>query len=178
MLQLKDLMQRDVVAVSPDLTLRELIEVLSEQEVSGAPVVASSKVVGVVSTTDIFDFREETLDATPRPGALADNPEGGPLRRAGSEFFSESWDASDVEALDWMRTTRARTWDLLDEYTVSDIMTREVLSQPSKTTVKKAARYMLDAGVHRLLVIDGGELQGIVTTTDIVRAVAEGKLKG
>jgi predicted transcriptional regulator len=38
MLHLKDLMQRDVVAVSPDLTLRELVEVLTEQEVSGAPV--------------------------------------------------------------------------------------------------------------------------------------------
>ncbi len=67
--------------------------------------------------------------------------------------------------------------DLLDQYTVADVMTRKVLSRSSGTTLKQAARYMLDAGIHRVLVIDDGELQGIVTTTDIVRAVADGKLK-
>ncbi len=176
MLQLKDLMQREVVAVSPDLTLRELIEVLSEQQVSGVPVVANGKVIGVVSTTDIFDFREE--NSGPGPGEPADGP-AEPLRRGStSEFFSDDFEAADAQAIEWMRTTRSREWDLLDEYTVADIMTREVLSQPSKTTVKRAANYMLEAGVHRLLVIDGGQLRGIITTTDIVRAVAEGRLKG
>ena len=57
-------------------------------------------------------------------------------------------------------------------------MTREVLSQPSNTSVTKAAHHMLGLGISRILVIDKGELQGIVTTTDIVRAVAEAKLKG
>ncbi len=56
-------------------------------------------------------------------------------------------------------------------------MTREILSRPSGTSLRKAAGYMLEHDVHRLLVIDDGELQGIVTTSDIVRAVAEGKLK-
>lgn len=176
MLKLKDVMQSDVVVVSPDLTLRELVEVLSEQEVSGVPVVVNGKVVGVVSTTDIFDFREETSGSRPRD---PDEGPGGPLRRGSSaEFFSDSYELADAEALEWMRTTRSRAWDLLDESTVADIMTREVLSLPSTMSVKKAAGYMLKAGVHRLLVIDGGELQGIVTTTDIVRAVAEGRLTG
>jgi CBS domain-containing protein len=76
-----------------------------------------------------------------------------------------------------MRTTRDRDLDLLNQYTVADVMTRDVLSQPSGTTLKKAAQYMLDRGIHRILVIDDGELQGIVTVTDIVRAVAEGRLK-
>lgn len=176
MLQLKDLMQREIVAVSPDLTLRELIEVLSEQQVSGVPVVANAKVVGVVSTTDIFDFREENSGSG--TGQPADGLASPPRRGGTSEFFGDGYDAADAEAIEWMRTTRSRDWDLLDESTVADIMTREVLSQPSKTTVRKAAKYMLEAGVHRLLVIDGGQLQGIVTTTDIVRAVAEGRLKG
>jgi CBS domain-containing protein len=75
-----------------------------------------------------------------------------------------------------MRTGGGREWDVLDEYTVNDVMTRDVLSRSSNTTVKEAARYMLEADVHRLLVIDDGDLKGIVTTTDIVRAVAEGKI--
>ncbi|MGD2152686.1 MAG: CBS domain-containing protein, partial [Gemmatimonadales bacterium] len=88
-----------------------------------------------------------------------------------------SWDPSE-EALDWARATRERDLDMLDQHTVADVMTREVLSQPSSTPVKKAARHMLGLGISRILVIDNGELQGIVTTTDIVRAVAEGRLKG
>jgi CBS domain-containing protein len=35
---------------------------------------------------------------------------------------------------------------------------------------------MLYADVHRLLVIEGERVIGIISTTDIVRAVANGKL--
>jgi len=181
MLRLKDLMQRDVVAVSPDLTLRELLEVFSEREVSGAPVITGNKVVGVISMTDIFDFREDTSPVSLGPDGPPPEPEDPPQKRSGtpaSDFFSESWDPTEIGTVERMRTTRDRDWDLLDEYMVSDAMTRDVLSQPSGTTLKKAAQYMLEKGIHRILVIDDGELQGIVTTTDIVRAVAEGRLKG
>ena len=181
MLRLKDLMQRDVVAMSPDVTLRELVEVFAEREVSGAPVVTGNKVVGVISMTDIFDFREDTSSVSLGPDGPLDEPRGSPRKRSGtpaSDFFSESWDPTEIGTVEWMRTTRDRDWDLLDEYTVADAMTRNVLSQPSGTTLRKAAQYMLDADIHRVLVIDDGELQGIVTTTDIVRAVAEERLKG
>ncbi len=172
MLKLKDLMKRDLVNVSPDLTLRELLEVFNEQEVSGAPVVAGGRVVGVISTTDIFDFQEENPGLVPRSGSALDEP---PKRRGGG---FESWDPSEGGDMEWVRTTRSSDLDLLDEHRVADVMTRDVLSQPSNTSVKAAAAYMLDAGIHRILVIDDGELQGIVTTTDIVRAVADGALKG
>jgi predicted transcriptional regulator len=180
MLRLKDLMQRDVVAVSPDLTLRELVEVFAEREVSGAPVVTSRKVIGVISQTDIFDFREDASPVSLGPDGPSDDPEDPPRKRPGtsaSDFFSDSWDPAEMGTVELMRTTRDRDLDLLNQYTVADVMTRDVLSQPSGTTLKKAAQYMLDRGIHRILVIDDGELQGIVTVTDIVRAVAEGRLK-
>ena len=172
-------MQRDVVAVAPDLTLRELVELFAEQEVSGAPVISGGKVVGVVSTTDIYDMREDVGGLAPRVGGPLGDGEVA-ARKSGESlgFFSDEWEPSDVDAQAWLRATRDQDWDALDAYTVADIMTRDVISQPSDTTVKKAARYMLKAGVHRVLVIDHGVLQGIVTTTDIVRAVAEGRLKG
>ncbi|NIR42635.1 MAG: CBS domain-containing protein [Gemmatimonadetes bacterium] len=56
-------------------------------------------------------------------------------------------------------------------------MTREVKSQPSRATVQQAPRYMLDSGIHRVLVMDERELRGIVTTTDIVRAIADGSVQ-
>jgi CBS domain-containing protein len=178
-LHLRDLMQRDVLAVAPDLTLRELVELFAEQEVSGAPVISGGKVVGVVSTTDIYDLREDVAGLAPRGRG---SPDDGEVvgRRSGEPLglFADEWEPSDVDAQAWLRATRDQDWDILDAYTVAEIMTRDVVSQPSNTTVKKAARYMLEAGIHRVLVIDGGVLQGIVTTTDIVRAVAQGRLKG
>jgi len=172
-------MQRDVVAVAPDLTLRELVELFAEQAVSGAPVTSGGKVVGVVSTTDIYDLREDVDGLAPRGRGTP--VEGDVAGRRSAEplgLFADEWEPSDVDAQAWLRATRDQDWDVLDAYTVAEIMTRDVVSLASRTTVKKAARYMLEAGIHRVLVIDGGVLQGIVTTTDIVRAVAEGRLKG
>jgi CBS domain-containing protein len=172
-------MQRDVVAVAPDLTLRELVELFAEQEVSGAPVISGGKVVGVVSTTDIYDLREDVDGLAPRARGTPDDGEAGG-RRSSEPLgpFADDWELLDVDAQAWLRATRDENWDILDAYTVAEIMTRDVVSLPSNTTVKKAARYMLEAGIHRVLVVDGGVLQGIVTTTDIMRAVAGGKLKG
>jgi CBS domain-containing protein len=173
MLTLGQIMQRDVVSVDPQLTLRELLEVFAETEVSGAPVVTGGKVVGVISTTDILDFRGEAPEVHIRPGAAPD--ESTPARRGG---FLDRPGTGEIDALEWIRAARRDDWSLLDEYTVSDVMTPQVMSQPSHTTVKDAASYMLEAGIRRVLVIDDGELRGIVTTTDIVRAVAEGALTG
>lgn len=44
------------------------------------------------------------------------------------------------------------------------------------TEIREAARYMHEARVHRVLVLEDGDLAGIVTPTDIVRAVAENVL--
>lgn len=181
MLKIEDIMQADVVSVAPDLTLREVMEIFTEEEVSGAPVVSDHKVVGVISTTDLLSFRGDRPGYLTRPGTEFDDATetaGGRSESSPLEFFVEGWGPWEADALAWMRGAREAKWDLLDEYTVADVMTRKVISRPSNTTVRQAASYMLEASVHRLLVIDDEELRGIVTNTDIVRAVAEGRLEG
>lgn len=180
MLRLKDLMNPNVVSVAPDLTLRELMEVFTEQEVSGAPVVSGGVVVGVISMTDVFQFQEDAPEITLQPGAAQDEGNGAPARKAGSttEYFAETQEPSEIEAFEWMKATGGEDWSLLDEYTVADVMTRDVMSQASDTPVQAAARYMLEHQIHRVLVVDQGQVRGIVTTTDIVRAVADGALGG
>jgi len=49
-------------------------------------------------------------------------------------------------------------------------MTSPALTVPPGRAVADAATMMLDLGVDRLPVIDGGELVGIVTRSDLVRA--------
>ena len=66
--------------------------------------------------------------------------------------------------------------DLMEETPVRDIMTPRPFTVTPDEDVREAARQMLYADVHRLFVAEGDRLVGVVSTTDIVRAIATGKL--
>lgn len=59
---------------------------------------------------------------------------------------------------------------------VRDIMTARPLTVSHDTDVREAAQQMLYADVHRLFVMDGERIVGVLSTSDIVRAVATGRL--
>jgi CBS domain-containing protein len=66
--------------------------------------------------------------------------------------------------------------DLMLDTSVRDIMTPRPYTVSPDEDVREAARQMLYAEVHRLFVAEGDRLVGVISTTDIVRAVATGKL--
>lgn len=61
----------------------------------------------------------------------------------------------------------------LEELTVSEVMTRGVKSLPPDCPADLAAAFMQRARIHRVLVMEDEQLLGIVTTTDLARAIAE-----
>ena len=64
-----DIMAKRVVTVSPGAPLSEVERVLSENRVSGVPVVDSAgRALGVVSLRDLIDRYAEDPDARPRRG--------------------------------------------------------------------------------------------------------------
>ena len=65
---------------------------------------------------------------------------------------------------------------LLEETPVRDLMTPQPLMIDAAADLHEAARTMLYADVRRLFVEDDGALVGVISHTDIVRAVATGKL--
>lgn len=65
---------------------------------------------------------------------------------------------------------------LLERTAVRDIMTPRPFTVAPDEDVCEAARQMLYADVHRLFVAEGEQLVGIISTTDIVRALATGRL--
>ncbi len=65
---------------------------------------------------------------------------------------------------------------LLEETPVREIMTRRPYTIAPGADVREAAQQMLYADVHRLFVVDGEEAVGVISTTDIVRAVGRGLL--
>ena len=65
---------------------------------------------------------------------------------------------------------------LLEKTMVQDIMTPHPYTIGPREDIREAARQMLYADVHRLFVAEGDQVVGIISTTDIVRAVATGRL--
>jgi len=65
---------------------------------------------------------------------------------------------------------------LFEQMMVKDIMTPRPYTVPAEADVREAAQQMLYAEVHRLFVTDGNQLVGVISTTDVVRAVAKGDL--
>jgi CBS domain-containing protein len=136
-------MTRKVLTATPDMPLTEALALLTENHVSGAPVVDGGKVVGVFSASDLLAFFADLQ-----------NPTRGLAFRG--------------------RHSRSTP---LEDVTVADVMTRQVESVPPDCTVEEAALLMGRKQIHRVVVMMGDALLGIVSTADVAKAVAEQKIR-
>lgn len=186
MVTLRELMSTDVFTVSPSDSLREVADLLTAEHISGAPVAEGSSVIGVISTTDILDFAVSLPGAPVRRESRADWGEfedsmgfGIPDEdRAAAVYFTELWANAGADVLERFQETDRPEWDVLDEHTVSEAMSRGLYALSPDTPVNEASRYLLEHDIHRVLVLEDDALVGVVTTSDLVRAIAEHGLAG
>ena len=64
---------------------------------------------------------------------------------------------------------------LLRQVVVKEAMSADLFTTTPDTPVAEAARVMIERRIGCLPVLDGGKLVGIVTETDFVRLIADGK---
>ena len=65
----------------------------------------------------------------------------------------------------------------LGDKEVADLMTRAIFALEPQAPVIKAIRLMVREGIHRVIVMDARrEVVGIVTSTDVLNALARGEL--
>jgi CBS domain-containing protein len=154
-LRARDIMTSEVFTVSPTLSLIDLDHDLDAQRVSGAPVVEHGKLVGIVSRSDIHRrlHRERSHSAGMAAFYLAVDP---------SEERGRPPDPTQ-SALDELRHLRVR-----------DIMSPTVLSVGPDATVPDVARLMDERRIHRVLVLEEGQLRGLISALDLVRVIARG----
>ena len=144
-----DLMSTDVVMIPQAMSLRSAAHRLAQAGISGAPVVDDDGCcVGVISAGDFVTWAEKG-------------------ERAAKQWPTEaccvhsSWQVMAPEALP---VEEVRCYMTSDPVTVSPV-----------TTIMELARMMVDAGIHRVIVVDERERPiGIVSSTDIIAAVAYG----
>jgi len=145
----RDIMQTRVVSVSPDAPLLTVQRVFVEEGIHGAPVVdEEGAVVGIVTSTDLLRAGSEEPDASPTAPA----------------YFRTDLD---LHGFDWSRAP-ADLLEGLPDLVAADVMTTEILSVAPETPVSGVARVLRENGVHRVLVIEDGELRGIISAMDLI----------
>lgn len=153
----RDIMTRDVAVLHPDDHVADAVDLFLRDQISGAPVVDEEGVcLGVLSATDILCFEER------RAGVRAHTAE-----RQRRPF--DGWQCGEQW---WHDFGRAR--DKLQPYMeekVTRYMTRDIVSVVEEAPIGVVVRCMIDAHVHRVLVLDAARrLQGIITTMDVLAA--------
>ena len=148
----KDLMNPDIMTVADEMTTDELARYLIEREISGAPVVDSQgHLIGVVSMTDI--------------GRNVAEPSGLGSSR-GSNFYRDGAADLTLEDLGGRYAEEPAV-------TVRDVMTAAIHQVPVTASVAEVAQIMVQQHIHRLVVTQGKEPVGIITSMDLLKLVAD-----
>lgn len=181
MTQVRAVMTTELTVASPGLSLRDLADLLATERISGVPVMAGNQVVGVVTLDDLAGFLA-SQPVVPRERSTDLDWENEPPREweegeeAPGSYFSEWWSDAGADVVERLRAEASPEWDLLGEHTVEDAMSRRIISVEPDQDLAVAARRMQAADVHRLLVMTDGILHGLLSSSDLVRAVAEDRI--
>ena len=146
----RDIMTRNVITIPMDLDLQSAALVFTSHGITGAPVVdADRMLVGVISARDIVRHSARTVGET-----------SSSMRFTRDELATLAELRGDFEAQKG------------NHLKVVDIMTPYAVSAGEETPATELAQIMCREKVHRVLILADGRLTGIVSSMDIVRAVA------
>ncbi|MYZ49276.1 CBS domain-containing protein [Propylenella binzhouense] len=140
-----DVMTKDVITVPPEMTVREAAEILLQHRISAVPVVdAAGKLVGILSEGDLVRRHEI----------------GTERRRS---WWLQVFSDTSASGQDYVKSHGLR---------VADIMTRDVVTADESTSLAEIANRLERYGVKRLPIVRDGRVVGIVSRSNLVRALA------
>jgi CBS domain-containing protein len=187
-----DLMSRHVVTIPQDTSLRAAADLLFQNRIGGAPVVdADGRCIGMLSARDLVHWAAEGakgLDDVPLPACpyqvkgrlltgeeavLCTLAEGGcPLQKMqptlGGGHIAVCVQPYGIVS-DWQQLTEHLPTSVVRHY-----MTADVVTVGGATPLPELARTMINAHIHRLVVVDGQRRpMGMVSSTDVLAALAD-----
>jgi CBS domain-containing protein len=145
-----DVMTPNPLTVTPETPLKEAIQILVAKKISGLPVVdEAGKLVGVISESDLM-WQETGIDPPPY------------IMFLDSVIYLQNPSRHDKEIHKVLGQT------------VGEVMTDKPITIKPHQSIKEAAHLIHDKKVRRLPVIteETGEVIGIITQGDIIRAMA------
>ena len=153
-MEVKDVMNPDVVVCNPEDTIGDVARLLKQNNISGLPVVENDRVVGIVSEGDLLkllEVPEHTGLWLPSPFEVIEVP----IR----------------ELINWEDTKRML--DDIGSKPVEEIMKKNVYTISPEDSIEKASEIITRHKINRLPVVEGDKLIGIVTRGDIIRGLGK-----
>lgn len=141
----RDIMTAHVVTVTPEASVHDVAAMLNERKLNSVPVLQGRALVGIVSTSDLI-CREELGTATEALGPSA----------------RSNWGPSALPDAAKVRGPHA-----------SDVMSEVVATVRESASLAEIVTAMLASHVRQVPVMRGSKLVGIVSRSDIVRALAQ-----
>ena len=143
-LSARDLMAAEVVTSPPETPVMALVRLFTDRGVSAVPITdASGTLLGIVTERDLI---RRLADEDQQPAGwlarLTSTPNARAARYAGSHGA-----------------------------TAREVMTEKVVTVAPDATAAHVAHVMERHGIRRVLVTEGGRLLGMVTRTDLLRAL-------
>lgn len=146
-MQVRDVMTSPAYSVTPQTSIKDLLAIFKERQVSGFPVVEGNLVVGVVTESDLV-YRDRPLKPPP--------------------FLAIFDMVIPLETPEHLREEIIKTVGAH----VSDVMNAPAVTISPDADISEAASLMVDRKINRLPVVDdAGKLLGIVSRTDLVAAM-------
>ncbi len=154
MTKVEEVMTKPVVTVPPEMSVKEAAALLAEKDVSGAPVIADGRIIGIFSEVDIL----RSLKTTKKNLRMVFPS----ISSIGIAFQEEVVQRELLEA-----------YEEIGSRSVSEVMSKEAHTVTTDTTLKEAVMAMVLNDVNRLPVTQAGQLVGIVTRGDIIKGLAK-----
>lgn len=179
MITVRDIMNADVVTIRHDESARSLARLLADSDISGVPVVdGNDRVVGVASTTDLVRLAAGDVDVLFANASVGSQVERGPdieddeleealVADAYGFFLPEDAPLSSAALFEQLPESA------FDRASVAEVMTEASFAVGPDLEIPDLCDYLHRGRIHRALVVEDGALLGIVTSQDVLRAVAD-----
>lgn len=143
----KDIMTREVLTVSPDMTVSELASFLTVHSINGAPVVDDNgELLGVVTENDLIYQKKKVHIPTV-------------INILDSVIYLESPEKMKQEM------------QKITGVTVRDIFTEDVIQVDKDASIEEIATLMAEQKIHTIPVVDNGSIIGIIGKGDIIKTL-------
>lgn len=174
---IEDIMVRDVACATLPGSRDEVLKILKNQQISGVPVLKDSKVVGIVTRTNLLQNPEEeqlALLMTRSPLTISPSSDLQTAARLLLEHHIRRLPVVEDGKLVGLVTIAdivGAIADLSLETPVKDYVEEKVFAVYNETPLSVVARIMELAGVKAVPVLDANlELVGIISDRDIIAA--------
>lgn len=146
--KVRDVMSKELVTISQGTPVREVAKILTKKDIGGAPVVDDKgHLIGIVTESDLI--MQDVKVHFPTYISFLD----GFIYLESLKKFEENL----------RKAVGAK---------VEDVMTEKVVTVDQDTSLEEAATLLTEQRLSRAPVLSAGELVGILTKADIVRAIS------